>query len=505
MLAYDLTKRGSQPLYAYLYALIRADIERGVLRGGEKLPAKRTLAQQLGISQITVEGAYNQLLAEGYIYTKERRGTYISDLAALESSSTASASAANFGQRVAAAGTEEREVVNRTAGQAEVFSEKSFERSFTRSAERSFAKSVSFTGFPLRSWGKTMRAVLNQLPEAKLAAPAPPAGIPELRIAIARHLRQNRSLLADPQNILIGAGAQVLYGIIAQLLGKNNLYALEDPGYQRLTNLYAAQNIPTVHIPLDTEGIEIGRLRESKAQVAHIMPSHQYPSGLVTSASRRYEILAWALEKPNRYIIEDDYDCEYRLAGLPIPPLQSIDTGGRVIYTNTFSKTLGHSLRIAYAILPPPLMKKFQKNLSFYSSTVSTIEQFVLAKYIEDGAYERHLNRSRTSYRHVRDTIIAELNLEKYPDIKISHADSGLSFLLMIPSHWSLRRDMLGKFPAGMGCLADFSAAPPAQARRYERQLVVDYSGISKENAAQKGREMHHFLQKLLPEFSIAK
>ena len=505
MLAYDLTKRGSQPLYAYLYALIRADIERGVLRGGEKLPAKRTLAQQLGISQITVEGAYNQLLAEGYIYTKERRGTYISDLAALASSSTVPAPAANFGQRVVAAGTEESQAVNRTAGQAEVFSEKSFERSFTRSAERSFAKSTSFTGFPLRSWGKTMRAVLNQLPEAKLAAPAPPAGIPELRIAIARHLRQNRSLLADPQNILIGAGAQVLYGIIAQLLGKNNLYALEDPGYQRLTNLYAAQNIPTVHIPLDAEGIEIGKLRESKAQVAHIMPSHQYPSGLVTSASRRYEILAWALEKPNRYIIEDDYDCEYRLAGLPIPPLQSIDTGGRVIYTNTFSKTLGHSLRIAYAILPPPLMEKFQKNLSFYSSTVSTIEQFVLAKYIEDGAYERHLNRSRTSYRHVRDTIIAELNLEKYPDIKISHADSGLSFLLTIPSHWSLRRDMLGKFPAGMGCLADFSAAPPAQARRYERQLVVDYSGISKENAAQKGREMHHFLQKLLPEFSIAK
>lgn len=501
MLAYDLTKRGSQPLYAYLYALIRADIERGVLRGGEKLPAKRTLAQQLGISQITVEGAYNQLLAEGYIYTKERRGTYISDLAALESSSTASASAANFVQRVAAAGTGESQAVNRTAGQAEVFSENSFERSFARN----LGESASFTGFPLRSWGKTMRAVLNQLPEAKLAAPAPPAGIPELRIAIARHLRQNRSLLADPQNILIGAGAQVLYGIIAQLLGKNNLYALEDPGYQRLTNLYAAQNISAVHIPLDTEGIEIGKLRESKAQVAHIMPSHQYPSGLVTSASRRYEILAWALEKPNRYIIEDDYDCEYRLAGLPILPLQSIDTGGRVIYTNTFSKTLGHSLRIAYAILPPPLMKKFQKNLSFYSSTVSTIEQFVLAKYIEDGAYERHLNRSRTSYRHVRDTIIAELNLEKYPDIKISHADSGLSFLLMIPPSWSLRRDMLGKFPAGMGCLADFSAAPSAQARRYERQLVVDYSGISKENAAQKGREMYHFLQKLLPEFSVAK
>lgn len=501
MLAYDLTKRGSQPLYAYLYALIRADIERGVLRGGEKLPAKRALAQQLGISQITVEGAYNQLLAEGYIYTKERQGTYISDLAALASSSATRASAANFGQRVAAAGTGESQTVSQTAGQVAIFSENSFERSFVRS----FEKSASFAGFPLRSWGKTMRAVLNQLPEAKLAAPAPPAGIPELRIAIARHLRQNRSLLADPQNILIGAGAQVLYGIIAQLLGKNNLYALEDPGYQRLTNLYAAQNISAVHIPLDAEGIEIGRLRESKAQVAHIMPSHQYPSGLVTSASRRYEILAWALEKPNRYIIEDDYDCEYRLAGLPIPPLQSIDTGGRVIYTNTFSKTLGHSLRIAYAILPPPLMEKFQKNLSFYSSTVSTIEQFVLAKYIEDGAYERHLNRSRTSYRHVRDTIIAELNLEKYPDIKISHADSGLSFLLMIPPNWALRRDMLGKFPSGMGCLADFSAAPPAQARRYERQLVVDYSGISKENAAQKGREMYHFLQKLLPEFSVAK
>ena len=178
----------------------------------------------------------------------------------------------------------------------------------------------------------------------------------------------------DPDNIVIGAGAQLLDTMLVQLLGADKVYAVEDPGYLRLTRIYQAMGCKVRHIPLDDDGVDLSALQKAGTDVLHLMPSHQYPTGLVTSIARRYALLSWAAERSGRYLIEDDFDCEFRLAGKPIPALASIDAAQSVIYTNTFSKSLSSALRLAYMVLPGELMERFKHNLGFYASSVSSVD-----------------------------------------------------------------------------------------------------------------------------------
>ena len=403
MLDYNLEQRGGASLYEYVYQQIRDDIVAGRIVAGEHLPSKRAFARHLGISVITIENAYSQLLAEGYICSKPRRGYYACELP----EAPVLASAAEDADRDSApAGLNAHD----TGGQPEQFAPLS--PSALEAA---------------RLWQSALRATLTSEDEREIFSPAPAQGTARLRRAIAHHLRGTRGMNVNPDNIVIGAGAQLLDTMLVQLLGTDKVYAVEDPGYLRLTRIYQAMGCEVRHIALDGEGVDLGALQNAGTDVLHLMPSHQYPTGLVTSIARRYALLSWAAEQLGRYLIEDDFDCEFRLAGKPIPALASIDAAQSVIYTNTFSKSLSSALRLAYMVLPDELMERFRRELGFYASSVSSVDQVALARLLESGDYERHVNRVRVRAREARDGLAAIVR-KAFPagEVSIEHADAGL-------------------------------------------------------------------------------
>ena len=403
MLDYNLENRGEASLYEYVYQQIRDDIVAGRIAAGEHLPSKRAFASHLGISVITIENAYSQLLAEGYICSMPRRGYYACELP--EAPVLASAET-ELDRDYATAGLNAHDI----GEQPEQFA------ALSPSALEA-----------ARLWQSALRATLTSEDEREIFSPAPAQGTARLRCAIAHHLRGTRGMNVNPDNIVIGAGAQLLDTMLVQLLGADKTYAVEDPGYLRLTRIYQAMGCEVRHVPLDGEGVNLGELLDAGADVLHLMPSHQYPTGLVTSIARRYALLSWAAERPGRYLIEDDFDCEFRLAGKPIPALASIDAAQSVIYTNTFSKSLSSALRLAYMVLPDELMERFKRNFGFYASSVSSVDQVALARLLESGDYERHVNRVRVRAREARDGL-AKLVREAFPagEVSIEHADAGL-------------------------------------------------------------------------------
>lgn len=414
MLDYDLGQRGDDSLYDYLYQRIRDDISSGELREGARLPSKRALAEHLGVSVVTVEGAYRQLVVEGYVESRPRSGYFVCDLRG----SVAPA----LGARAGAAATGDLpQMPRRDEGSRSV----DFALG-TRGAEQDAAS----------LWTRALRQALASESEAELFAPAPAKGTPRLREAIASHLRQTRGMVVDPGNVVVGAGAQILDSCIVQLLGRERAYGVEDPGYPRLMRLYAANGVKVRHVPIDEAGVRVDALAASDVGVMHVMPSHQFPTGCVTSIGRRYDLLGWAADSSTgeRWIIEDDYDCEFRLAGRPVPALASVDAMGRVIYTNTFSKSLGSALRLAYMVLPDSLMERYGSELGFYSSTVSTVDQVTLARILEDGSYERHVARVRKRARDERDRLRELVAAGAFgPGVRLEHADAGLHCVLAIP------------------------------------------------------------------------
>ena len=401
MLTYSFANLQGESMYTHLYKCIKKDILEGTLKAAEKLPSKRMLAKNLGISLITVENAYAQLLVEGYIYSEPKRGYYVATL----QQQLPPASKAPTAQPIVAP----KEHIT-----------------------LSFAKSsVPADTFPYNTWARLLRNTLTSADEHALISDTAAGGVLPLRKALAKHLYQFRGLSVHPEQIIIGAGTQTLYNLIVQLLGRSHIYALEDPGYPQLAAIYRANDVFCRYLPMDEQGIEVAVLENSGADILHITPSHQFPTGITMPVSRRYELLHWASKKSSRYIIEDDYDCEFRLFGRPIPPLQSIDQAEKVIYINTFSKTLAPTFRISYMVLPPHLASLFYEKLGFYSCTVSNFEQFTLARFIEGGYFERHINRMRTYYRNKRDNLLQYLDqCPASKALQVEGENSGLHFLL---------------------------------------------------------------------------
>ncbi len=401
MLTYDFADLCGDSMYIHLYKCVKRDITAGTLPADEKLPSKRTLAKNLGVSLITVENAYAQLLVEGYIYSRPKRGYYVADL-----------------QRQAPP--------QKRALPGAVLTERK------KKPLLSFAQSsVPPDTFPYNTWARLLRHTLTAADEHALIGDTSAGGAAPLRQALARHLYQFRGLQAQPEQIIVGAGTQILYNLAVQLLGRNRIYALEDPGYPQLAAIYRANDVFCRYLSMDGQGLRADVLNGSGADILHITPSHQFPTGIAMPISRRYELLRWAAQKDCRYIIEDDYDCEFRLSGKPIPPLQSIDTQEKVIYINTFSKTLAPTFRISYMLLPPHLASLFYEKLGFYSCTVSNFEQFTLAKFIDGGYFERHINRMRTYYRNKRDLLLQYLaDCPAAKALRVEGENSGLHFLL---------------------------------------------------------------------------
>ena len=441
MLTYELKKSPGVPLYEALYRYIRGDILSGALAAGEKLPSKRALAENLEVSKITVEAAYNQLLSEGYIRSVEKVGYFVE---AVERHNPAPA------EVMKAEKTEETPLLDLTG--------------------------AGTVRFPFSVWAKLQREVVLDYGE-QLLLPMPNQGIWELRQAISHHLAAFRGLHAPPENILIGAGTDFLYNILIQLLGRELIYAVEEPGYGKIRQIYAAGGVECISAELDFAGVRPDSLGD--ARVLHISPSHHFPSGLVTPVSRRSELLAWARERDS-YIIEDDYDSEFRFDAHPMPAMQSMDPGGQVIYMNSFSKTLAPSIRISYMVLPGHLMEKFRRKLGFYGCTVPSFEQYTLARFLSRGHFEKHINRMRKFYRARRNRVIGLLRNCPFADkLTILEQDAGLHFLLKVDTELS-DRELTGQL-LEWGIKVHTLSQYYHGGFRDSHMLVVNYANLEEE------------------------
>ena len=455
-----MESRGDLSLYEYLYRCIRHDIAHGKVEPGQKLPSKRALAKQLGVSLITIEAAYDQLAAEGYIRSRERCGYYACKLAPAarieeqgngRRGTEAASAPANRRHKDHTANLHNSQPFSRKEGHPEGSTRHQptanpsvppidglaphpHNTPLNAPPLADFTHStLATTMLPYSAWAKAVRRTLSDESAASLAEAASAAGSPELRSAIADHLRQYRGMDVSPDQVVIGAGSQTLYQLLVQLLGRTRRYAVEDPGYPLLTRMYEQQDAPVAHIGLDDSGIDITALENSGASVAHIMPSHQFPTGIVTTAARRRELLNWAREG-DRYLIEDDYDSEFRMAGRPIPSLFGIDAAERVLYLNSFAKSLGAAFRMAYLVLPPQLAQRFREQLGFYANTVSPLDQLALARFIEQGHYDRHVNRLRTHARKTQDALVNALREAFGRRIAFAGLNDGLHFIMQLES-----------------------------------------------------------------------
>jgi GntR family transcriptional regulator/MocR family aminotransferase len=332
--------------------------------------------------------------------------------------------------------------------------------------------------FPFSVWSRLQREVMLDYGE-KLLFPLQNQGTPELRQAIAQHLLDFRGMQVNPENILVGAGTDFLYNLLIQLLGRDKTYAIEEPGYGKIRKIYAAGGVTCVSALMDTQGVIPAKLGNS--QVLHISPAHHYPTGLVTKVTRRQELLRWAQEQDG-YIIEDDYDSEFRFDAHPMPTMMSLDRSGRVVYMNTFSKSLAPSIRISYMVLPEEMMGKFREKLGFYSCTVSSFEQYTLARFLSRGHFEKHINRMRRFYRSRRNNILEMLQTSPFAaKLTIREEDAGLHFLVKVDTQFS--DDELVALCAQAGipaaALSSFYHTPvPAEVAH---TLVINYAVLKEE------------------------
>lgn len=351
---YRLESASGKAAYLQLYEQLRADIVGGVYAYGGKLPSKRLLAEESGVSVVTVEHAYAILEDEGYLLSRQRRGYFVI-YRDNETFSAAPISTAKL--RPAPQGTESE--------------------------------------FPFSVLAKTMRRVLADYGEA-IMVKSPNCGCMELREQICAYLARSNGISVTPQQVVLGSGAEYLYTILAQLLGKERLFAIESPCYEKIQSVYTAAGVRYEALPLGPDGIESTALEGSGASVLHVTPFHSYPSGVSADASKRQEYLRWA-EKRGGYVIEDNYDSELTVSKKHEDTLFS--QSNRVLYLNTFSHTIAPSMRVGYLLLPMSILDEFTEKLGFYSCTVPVFEQYVLAELLRNGDFERHIHRTRRKRR----------------------------------------------------------------------------------------------------------
>lgn len=398
MLMFQLQKQSQTPLYKQLYREIKKAIIEGSIQVDTKLPSKRKLADYLQISQTTVELAYSQLVAEGFIESRPRKGFYaqpVEELAYLDI-------------------PQDEPVTKETI---------SYKVDFN-------SASIDTRSFPFSTWRKLARDILDESSHELLLS-GHPQGDDALRQEIARYLYQSRGVICDAEQIVIGSGTEQLLPLLIRLLDKTLVFGYENPGYALTHSIFNHHDRQSVPIELDPDGINVSELEASNVDVAYVTPSHQFPSGSVLSATKRAQLLNWAAAKPERYIIEDDYDSEFRYTSRPIPALQSMDRSDRVIYLSTFSKSLMPSLRLAYMVLPKRLLRAYQQTFLHYSSSVPRHDQQMVATFMKDGHFARHLNRMRKLYQKKIKQLSASLALYA-PTVIVSGEQAGMHIVLTV-------------------------------------------------------------------------
>lgn len=397
----QLNPESDKCLYEQIYEFVRDEIRAGNLLQNEKLPSSRYLAEYLQVSRTTVDMAYGQLVSEGYLEARPQKGYFV---CAIEELYDIKAEAEDAHMQ-----------------KQNVDSKESYQYDFS-------PNKIDMSLFPYATWKKITKNILVDA-KSSMFALGEPQGDLELRTTICRYLHASRGVNCKPEQIIIGAGNDYLLLLLEKILGRHVPIAMENPSYKRAYRIFKSFAYPVSLVPMDESGMQIEALKASKAQVAYIMPAHQYPTGIVMPIGRRMELLKWAAEEENRYLIEDDYDSEFRYRGKPIPSLQASDKYGKVVYIGTFSKSIAPAIRISYMVLPEKLLEEYYVNCNFYSSTVSRIDQTILNEFIRDGYFERYLNKMRKHYRMKHDLMLNELKAFE-SDFAISGEDAGLHMLL---------------------------------------------------------------------------
>lgn len=407
MLIFQLEKQNNKPLYEQLYNGIKNAIIQKQIEVGTKLPSKRKLAEFLNISQTTIEIAYSQLLAEGYITSVPRVGYFVEEIDELPY-------------------VEKIQETNIEIPQKE---QKQYQYDF-------HPGKVDEDSFPFALWRTYVKDIFD-ISSKELLQMGEPQGEIELRNEIANYLFQSRGIYCEPEQIVIGSGTEHLLPMILRLFEDNSILALENPGYSAIPRIHLNNN--AIPISVDEEGLIVDELEKTNANIVYITPSHQFPTGAVLSATRRAQLLKWASKDTNRYIIEDDYDSEFRYIGKPIPALHGLDQNNKVIYMSTFTKSLMPSLRVAYMVLPHHLLMKYKEMFSYYSATVPRFVQHILANFMKDGHFSKHLNRMRKIYRKKHDKLKHTLSTY-YPEVTITGDQAGMHVLLSVPIDKSIEQ-----------------------------------------------------------------
>lgn len=419
MLTFSIDNKSKKPLYHQLYSFIKTEIQYGRIPADAKLPSKRKFSSYLSISQNTIQAAYDQLIEEGYIIPLERKGFYVSKVIYLQKTLKSS--------------------------------ENDFPQEF--GLQHNYTYDFSYHGvdlptFPFTVWRKLMKEVINEY-DTELLQPGDSLGNPKLRLAIANYLHQSRGVNCHDNQIIISSGTEILFQTLIQLFDQESIYGIENPGYEKLNQLFTANRAKFRAVKIDRSGMIPEEIIKSNANIVCITPAHQFPSGEIMPITRRMQLLNWANEASDRYLIEDDYDSEFKYSGKPIPALQGLDRNEKVIYMGSLSKSLSPTIRVSYMVLPSHLIKKFNEKLSYILCPVPMMEQKVLCRFIQEGYFERHLNKMRNIYKKKRELLVKSI-LELNSPIKILGADAGLHLLLSIPNHMSEDQLILTAFQRGI-------------------------------------------------------
>lgn len=404
----ELHPEEKMPLYEQLYTALAQDIRSGALQPGKALPGRRTMAAQLGISTNTVDTAYQMLAAEGLAVTRPRSGFFVQETGGM------------LHPRVQHTPSAVRTAPENTD-------------SDTKKALYDLSTgSVDTSIFPARSWGRIQKELMYQRPE--LLQRGEMQGDENLRAQIAAYLGEYRGVDCTAKQVVVGAGVEYLLGCLAHLFA-GSAAAVENPGYSRTRAVLENSGIPCIPVEIDESGLPVHALEQSGANLCYVTPSHHFPTGVTMPAPRRAQLLAWAAAKPGRFILEDDYDSEFRFATRPLPSLQGMaGANGPVVYLTTFSKSLAPGMRIACMVLPQGLLERYRHDFAMYANTVSRYEQQTLCEFMAQGYFTRHIARMRLTYKRRMEAFAAALHAGLDPDLTLAGAHSGLHFLLTVPN-----------------------------------------------------------------------
>lgn len=466
MLSIPIDPTSTIPMYEQIYTYIKQEIIDGNLPAGTKLPSTRSLASYIQVSRNTIDMAYGQLLSEGYIEAQPKRGYYINEIHGLK--------------------------VSQVTTPPPPSNKKKSPKTSTYQFDFS-PFSIDLKHFPFHTWQKLLKSSVANHDDIFLLGDN--QGDVEFRTAIWKYIHQSRGVNCSIDQIVIGAGVDYLLQILSQLFSIEEVIAMENPAYKQAYQVFEGLGFKTVSVPVTTQGIDIKKLCQTDAKIVYVTPSHQYPLGAVMPIKKRLSLLDWANKEEGRYIIEDDHDSEFRYKGKPIPSLQGIDTKEKVIYMGTFSRSIAPAIRIGYMVLPKPLLTLFQQKLKHYSSTVSRLDQRIMTTFMEEGYYERHLNRMRQRYKAKHDVMLNGLR-QSQGSITVRGEHAGLHLVMEI--HTSASEDEILTLAKEHGIRlyplsVHYVELPPS----YKPSFLMGYANLSEEAITQGLIELDKIITKL--------